>query len=114
MKLAVIGSRGFDNYQELCSQLDKIEGITEIVSGGAKGADSLAEKYAHEKGLKLAVFKPDYAKWGKGAPHVRNSEIVAYCDVLVAFWDGESPGTRSTIEKAKKAGKSVQIYKPIP
>lgn len=110
MKLAVIGSRNFNDYARLKEELRNIPGVSEIVSGGSKGADSLAAKYAQEQNLILTEFLPDYRKYGRSAPHVRNSQIVDYCDKLIAFWDGKSPGTKSTIEKAKKSHKLLNIF----
>ena len=105
MKVAVIGSRSI-------SSIDigaHISASDEIVSGGAVGADFCAAEYAREKGLKLTVFLPQYEKYGRAAPIVRNKEIVDYADKVVAFWDGKSKGTLSVIKYAEKTGKPCDI-----
>ncbi len=106
MKIAIIGSRGL-NVENLDKYLP--DGITEIVSGGAKGIDTDAENYAAEKGLKMTVFLPDYSKYGRGAPIVRNKQIVDYADEVIAFWDGKSKGTASVIEYCRKKDKTVNV-----
>lgn len=110
--LAVVGSRTFTDYALLKENLDKISNefhITKIVSGGAQGADSLARKYAQEKNILLQEFKPDWQTYGKAAGMLRNTDIVNACDMLVAFWDGVSPGTRDSIKKAEAQKKRVLI-----
>ena len=79
MHTAVIGSRTFNDYSFLRETLEQYP-ITQIVSGGAKGADQLSEQYAHEKGLPTQIFKPDYAKSGKAAPLIHNQDIVNAAD----------------------------------
>lgn len=80
MKAAVIGSRSFTDYEKLKSVLSSYH-ITEIISGGAKGADSLAEQYAIENNITLTVFLPNYDKHPpKIAPLIRNEEIIKHCD----------------------------------
>ena len=76
MKIGVVGSRGFTNYTNLEKELNKIEGITEIVSGGAIGADTLAREFAEKNDIKFTEFKPDYEQYGRGAPIRRNSRIL--------------------------------------
>jgi hypothetical protein len=94
------------------SFIDSIDGeCTQIVSGGADGADSLAEVYHVEKQFLLEplIFYPDYKTYGKPAVFIRNSQIANACDYLIAFWDGKSTGTLDTIKKAKKLQKPVKI-----
>ena len=111
MKIGVVGSRGFKDYRKLEKELNKMENITEIVSGGAKGADTLAREFAEKNDIKLTEFTPDYKKYGRGAPIRRNKEIVEYSDQIIAFWDGKSRGTKNTIDIAKKQGKPVTIIR---
>jgi hypothetical protein len=80
------------------------------VSGRAKGADKLAARYANENGLPLVEYLPEYDKYGQRAPLVRNHLIVNEAELLIAFWDGQSSGTRYTIDLAKKKGIGVMIY----
>jgi hypothetical protein len=108
MKVAVIGSRSFDNYNKVVETLSKIK-ITEIVSGGAKGADSLGERYANENNIPTKIFLPDWEKYGKTAGFKRNTEIIENAELVVAFWDMESKGTKDSISKAEKLNKKVLI-----
>ncbi len=106
MKIAIIGSRNL-TAENLGEYLPPE--CTEIVSGGAKGIDSCAADYARANGLTLTEFLPDYKKYGRGAPLVRNKQIVDYADLVIAFWNGESKGTRFTVNYAQKQGKPVKI-----
>lgn len=111
MKVAVIGSRklavpDLENYLP--------EGVTEIVSGGAKGVDTYARRYAEANALKLTEFIPDYEHYGRSAPLRRNLEIIDYADMVIAFWDGESKGTKYVIDNCVKLGKEIAIYVHFP
>jgi predicted Rossmann fold nucleotide-binding protein DprA/Smf involved in DNA uptake len=105
MKIAVVGSRKITkvNLEKYVSEGD------EIVSGGAVGVDSYAAEYARKNNLKLTVFLPQYDRYGRGAPIVRNKAIVDYADKVVVFWDGSSKGTLSVIKYAEKIGKMCQV-----
>lgn len=105
MKIAIVGSRKIivDNISEYVNAED------EIVSGGAKGVDLCAADYARRNALKLTEFLPEYDKYGRAAPIVRNRKIVDYADKVIAFWDGESKGTLSVIEYARKIGKECEV-----
>lgn len=81
----------------------------EIVSGGAKGIDSCARRYAQEKGIKLTEFLPEYSKFGRSAPLKRNMQIIEYADLIIAFWDEKSRGTEYVIKKCKEKGKEVRV-----
>lgn len=110
MRVAVIGSRGL-SVQDLGKYLP--EGTTEIVSGGAKGVDTSAKEYALFHGIKLTEFLPEYDKYGRGAPLKRNITIIEYADVVLAFWDGHSRGTKYVIDNCKKRSIPVHIFTPI-
>lgn len=107
MKIAVIGSRDL-NIDTLEPYLP--DTATEIVSGGARGVDAAARKYAMQHGLPLKEFLPDYENFGRSAPIRRNIEIIEYADVVFAFWNGHSAGTRFVISKCLKIGKPVRIF----
>ena len=110
MKTAVIGTRTFDNYAELCETLGNLANTpTEIISGGATGADALAERYAKDNNLPLAIFRANWEKHGKAAGPIRNQIIIENCEQLVAFWDGQSKGTSHTIKTAKAKGKPTKV-----
>jgi hypothetical protein len=108
MKVAVIGSRSFNDYELLRQTLSKLE-ITLVVSGGAKGADSLGEEYANANKIPTKIFLPDWDKYGKSAGMLRNSDIINEAEIVVAFWDGESKGCKDAIAKANKLNKKVLI-----
>ncbi len=111
MKIAVIGSRTFDNYKLLCEILKTEDSIIEIISGGARGADSLAKKYAKENNIKLIEFIPDWDTFGKSAGFRRNIDIVTRANKIIAFWDGVSKGTKHSINLAKKQNKEIKIVR---
>lgn len=106
MKVAVIGSRGLtiDNLEKYLPRE-----TTEIISGGAKGIDTCAREYAVSHGIKLTEFLPEYEKYGKNAPLKRNITIIEAADVVLAFWDGKSRGTKFVIEKCREVGKTVRV-----
>ncbi len=109
MKVAVIGSRSL-YVRDLEKYLPA--GTTEIVSGGARGVDTSARDFALSKGIKLTEFLPDCNRYGTAAPLKRNIQIIEYADVVPAFWDGRSRGTRFVIENCRKMGREVHIFKP--
>lgn len=106
--VAVVGTRTFSDYKLLKKTLTGFD-IKEIVSGGCSGADTMAERYAHHYGISLRVFPADWKKHGKAAGPIRNSLIAQYCDFVVAFWDGESPGTKDIIKKAGNLNKEIIV-----
>ena len=115
MRLGIVGSREFLDYSLLAETVDsfvektKIK-VEKIVSGGAKGSDSLAARYASEHGYLLEEFKPDYGRYGRGAPLQRNTTIVENSDIILAFVTASSKGTWDTIRKAQAMKKIVRIY----
>lgn len=120
MKVAVIGSRSFSDKNLLYITLDNLrekvpslESITLIISGGAKGADSLSEEYARDRNIETKIFLPEYNRYGRGAPLKRNLQIVENSDIVVAFWDSTSAGTRNAIDHAKKLKRELLIIEYI-
>ena len=113
MRVAIIGSRDYPNLEVVRSYVASLlsEGDV-VVSGGARGVDKAAEEAAKARGLKVVSIRPQWGKFGRAAGFRRNSDIVAQCDRLVAFWDGKSRGTQDSIRKAKAAGKEVQVVLP--
>lgn len=107
MKLAIVGSRNL-TVTDLGSFLP--QGVTEIVSGGAKGIDTCARAYALEHGLKLTEFLPNYKEYKRGAPLERNLRIIEYADEVLAFWDGSSKGTKFVIDHCKAQNVKVTVY----
>ena len=108
MRIAIIGSRTFTDKRLFKSVLEEYN-PTKIISGGAKGADSLASKWASEHSIPLTEFLPDYKRYGRAAPIRRNDLIVDAADLVIAFWDGKSRGTKYTIDYARKLVKEVRI-----
>ena len=108
MKVAVIGSRGL-TIDDLGKYLSK--DTTEIVSGGAKGVDADAREYAFAHNIRFTEFRPDYKRYGSGAaPLKRNIQIIEYSDIVLAFWDGTSKGTKYVIDNCRKMGVKVRVY----
>lgn len=113
MKIAIIGSRetGNINFEQKLERMFLISGHDTIISGGARGIDTLAAQFARKHGIKLLEFRPDYTTYGRSATFVRNRLIVDVADVVVAFWNGTSRGTKYTIEYAKKKYVPVVIIR---
>jgi hypothetical protein len=114
IKIAIIGSRGItdkDFIFEKLSDIFKEKKPSEVISGGAKGPDTIGVLWAESLGIPTVVYKPDWERYGRGAGMRRNTTIVENCDHLIAFWDGESKGTQDSIYKAKKLGKNVLVIK---
>lgn len=106
MKVAVIGSRKvFVNHLERYLPPQ----TTELVSGGAYGVDSCAKAYAMATGIPIKEFLPDYETYGRRAPIIRNTEIIDYADIVIAFWDGTSRGTKFVIERCRKLKKPLRV-----
>jgi hypothetical protein len=114
MKLAIVGSRSFDDY-DLLSRVaaEHFPDATHIISGGAIGADRLARKYAGDHGLELREHLPDWNRHGRAAGQIRNRLLIDDADAVLAFWDGESKGTKGGLAYARKKRKrSVVVYVP--
>lgn len=105
-RLAIVGSRD-------CQPIDIASHIpfvpNTIVSGGALGADSYAKEFALANDIPIVEFLPDYKKYGRNAPILRNIQIVENCDYLLAFWNGTSRGTKFTIDYAEKRGVPFKV-----
>lgn len=107
MRVAVIGSRGL-----LVDNLGKYlpDDTTEIISGGAKGVDASAREYALRHGMKLTEYLPEYSRYGRSAPLKRNITIIENADLVLAFWDGTSHGTKFVIDNCEKRNIPIKIY----
>lgn len=118
IKLAIVGSRTFDDYElmrrevrELLPLIAQTGDEIMIISGGANGADTLAVDLADELGLDVKVFNPNWDKYGKAAGVIRNELIVNECNFLIAFWDGESHGTKHSVDMARRLGKLSKVVR---
>ena len=106
MKLLIVGSRGITDF---C--LDKYipKDVECIISGGAGGVDTLAEKYADAHRLSKLILRPQYTRYGKAAPLMQNEQMVELCDEVLVIWDGASHGTKHTIDLAKAKNKPLRV-----
>lgn len=110
MKLIIAGTRTFSDYELLKSSVQELQiEITKIISGHAEGADLLGEQYAHENGIGVIQFPAKWREYGKSAGPIRNKEMANDADILIAFWDGESPGTKNMIDTMERLKKPVHI-----
>lgn len=112
MKIAIVGSRDFDRLDLVVDYIKALPVDTIVVSGGARGVDRMAAVAAHNAGLVVIEYRPDWEHDGPGAGFRRNSLIVEQADRVVAFWDGKSKGTLDTIGKAQAAGKLQHVFDP--
>lgn len=110
MKIAIVGSRTLkiDNLEDYL-----IEQPSEIVSGGAVGIDDCAKAYAVSKGIPYTEFLPKYEMYGRAAPIRRNDQIVQYADLVIAFWDGRSVGTKYVIEACRRFHKPLIVNRLV-
>jgi hypothetical protein len=106
MRLAVIGSRTFQDYELLKETLDHYY-ITNIISGGDEGADKLVERYAEEKGLPIDVITHEENFEMSNSP--RTYAIINNAQIVVAFWNGKSKGTGDMVTYAKRKNKQMKI-----
>lgn len=111
----VAGGRDFNNYEYLKRKLDTVlrrydADDVAIVSGNAKGADALGERYSKERKMRCDLFPASWDVHGKSAGYKRNEDMAEYADALVAFWDGKSKGTRHMIQLAHKHGLQVRTF----
>lgn len=113
-RVIIAGGRDFNDYEILCKYADfclqnKGKNI-EIVCGKARGADTLGECYANERGFGVRYFPADWNRYGKSAGYIRNKQMGEFADALIAFWDGQSRGTKHMIEIMKSLKKPIRIY----
>ena len=114
-KVIIAGSRGFSNYKLLKEQCNKYlrdkrqNSNIVVISGNARGADTLGEKYAKEEGFDLEVYPAQWDKYGKSAGFRRNEQMGNIADALIAFWDGKSHGTKHMIDIMKEKNLSVRV-----
>ena len=112
VKIAVVGSRSFRDVkrmEEILNELLPTLDAPVIVTGGAMGADTLAEQYAHARGIPCLVFKADWDKYGRAAGYIRNIKMAEEADRAVAFWDGKSRGTAHMIRIMRERKKPVEV-----
>ena len=114
-KVIIAGSRGFSNYKllrEKCNKFLREKRKTcniVIVSGHARGADTLGEKYAQDEGFDLEIYPAQWKKFGKAAGFRRNEQMAEVADALIAFWNGESHGTKHMIDIMNEKNLLVKV-----
>lgn len=114
MKVIIAGGRDFRNFDLLCRKADRIlsrQDEVEIVSGAAKGADKLGERYAELRGYPVKRFPADWGTFGKQAGYIRNEDMATYADALILFWDGRSKGSAHMLRIAYNYNLKVRIIK---
>lgn len=112
MKVIIAGGRRFRDLRLLSQTMKRLDlDPSLIISGGAKGADSLGEQWAATNGVAVRRFKAEWNKHGRAAGPVRNSLMAKLADVAVVFWDGESRGSADMIEQMRKLGKRVEVVR---
>jgi hypothetical protein len=113
VRIAIIGSRGWpfpETVRAVVRRLAEKDSSIVIVSGGARGVDSVAERAAKAAGLEVVVYEADWDRHGRAAGMLRNTTIVEDADKVLVFWDGSSRGTADTVRKARVAGKPVTVF----
>lgn len=114
-RVIIAGGRDFNDYDLLKEKVDHLLSLKSetqqivVVSGHASGADTLGERYAEEKGYSCELHPADWKTHGRAAGPIRNAEMAEVADALIAFWDGQSRGTKSMIELAKKKNLKVSV-----
>jgi len=114
MKVIIAGGRDFNDYDLLCRKTDIIlsrQDEIEIVSGVAKGADKLGERYANERGYPIKRFPPDWNHHGNRAGFIRNEDMALYADALILFWDGRSRGSQNMLKIGSVIGLKIRIVR---
>lgn len=113
MRVIIAGGRDFNDYERLkrvCDEQLQFFDDIEIVSGCARGADTLGIQYAVEKGYPIKKFPADWQTHGRFAGPLRNTQMAEYADMLIAFWDGSSRGTADMIKKAHQHLIHVHVF----
>ena len=111
MRVAIVGSRHFPDLARVAGYVNSLPPRASIITGSASGVDAAATKAARDKGIPVQVIPASFDELADaGRSAARNQRLVDACDVLVAFWDGISKGTRTTVERALDSGKEVHVF----
>ena len=113
-KVVIGGCRDYTDYVFFKSRLDEIlkdEKKIIIISGHCSGVDLMGERYAEENGLRVEIFFPEWKKYGRAAGPIRNKKMVECANLVIAFWDGKSKGTKSLIKYAQNDKKEMIVIK---
>ena len=106
MKLLIAGSRSITDF-DLSPYIPEDTDL--IITGGAAGVDRLAEEYADRCKISKLILRPNYARYGRGAPVRRNRDMVEIADLVLVVWDGSSRGSRHTVAYAEEIGKPLTV-----
>lgn len=113
MRTIIAGSRTITQYSALLEALEFADWeMTHIISGMARGVDSLGERYARENKIRLSGYRALWEEHGKRAGYLRNVQMAESADACVIVWDGKSRGTRHMIRVAQEHGLQIVVYKP--
>lgn len=111
MKVAIVGSRHFAEPAQVIDYINSLPPRASIITGSASGVDAAATKAARAKGMSVQVMPASFEELSDASTAAaRNQRLIDACDVLVAFWDGASKGTRATVERALDSGKEVHVF----
>jgi predicted Rossmann fold nucleotide-binding protein DprA/Smf involved in DNA uptake len=115
LRVAIVGSRRFSEPTRVSDYVNALPPRASIITGSASGVDAAATKAARAKGIPVQVIPASFEELSDaGASAARNQRLVDACDVLVAFWDGSSKGTRATVDRALDSGKEVHVFVGLP
>lgn len=115
MKTIIAGSRSITDLAYVINAVATCPWtISEVVSGGANGVDSLGEQYANLHGIPIAVFPADWIRFRRAAGSIRNQQMAEHAEALLAVWDGKSRGTADMIRRAKSRKLRVMVVAPPP
>lgn len=111
LKIVIAGSRTITDIAALQFAIDRSDfPITEVVSGCARGVDTLGEQWANSEGVPVSYWPANWARFGRAAGKYRNSEMAAYADGAIVLWDGDSRGTLDMIDRMRRCGKPVEVW----
>ena len=111
MKVGIVGSRRFSDPQRVTEYVNSLPPRASIITGSASGVDAAVTKAARAKGIPVQVLPASFDELADASKSAaRNQRLVDACDVLVAFWDGASKGTRATVDRALDSGKEVHVF----
>lgn len=116
MRVVVCGSRSWRDWSALEAALTRLPRGSQVVHGDARGADRMAGSVAERLGHYVARMPAEWERYGRSAGMRRNEQMLTCVkpDLVIAFWDGASRGTRDTIERARRAGIRVRVYREGP
>jgi predicted Rossmann fold nucleotide-binding protein DprA/Smf involved in DNA uptake len=111
VKVGIVGSRHFKEPARVADYVMSLPKNASIITGSASGVDAAATKAARERGIPVQVMAASFDEMSDATKAAaRNQRLVNSCDVVVAFWDGSSEGTRATVERALDSGKEVHVF----